>query len=222
MHDSILYQRGLYDASTFIRQSRYGLGLQVTADPTLSVYLQSVLAQLRQWLERGEVKRLVLVIAQADTEEVVERWVFNVQTDRDTIDGKHTSNRNTSHTTHLTHPSIHTDCCHSLTLYVCPRDCCCVWYSVLARSEKEIHNEVAAILRQITASTSFLPLLDTLCTFDLLVHTPTDVDTPGQWEESDARVIERSSEVQLRSFSTRIHKLNTTVSYRVNEMAEVL
>ena len=94
--------------------------------------------------------------------------------------------------------------------------------SVLARSEKEMHNEVAAILRQITASTSFLPLLDTLCTFDLLVHTPTDVDTPGQWEESDARAIERSSEVQLRSFSTRIHKLNTTVSYRVNEMAEVL
>ena len=88
--DSILYQRGLYDASTFIKQSRYGLGLQVTADPTLSAYLQSVLAQLRQWLERGEVKRLVLVIANADTEEVVERWVFNVQTDRDTIEGKQT------------------------------------------------------------------------------------------------------------------------------------
>ena len=93
---------------------------------------------------------------------------------------------------------------------------------MLARSEKEIHNEVAAILRQITASTSFLPLLNSLCTFDLLVHTPTDVDTPGQWEESDARAIERSSEVQLRSFATRIHKLNTTVTYRVNEMAEGL
>ena len=81
----------MYDASTFVRQTRYGLGLQVTSDPTLSAYLQSVLAQLRQWLERGEVKRLVLVIAQADTEEVVERWVFNVQTDRDSIEGKQTS-----------------------------------------------------------------------------------------------------------------------------------
>jgi hypothetical protein len=45
----------------------------VTADPALTSYLNGVLAQLRDWLNKGEVKKLVLVIAKADTEEVLER-----------------------------------------------------------------------------------------------------------------------------------------------------
>ena len=71
---SILYQRGLYDAASFTKAVKYGLGLQVTADPKLTDYLNGVLAQVRHWLEKGEVKKLVLVIAHHDTEEVLERY----------------------------------------------------------------------------------------------------------------------------------------------------
>ena len=40
------------------------------------------------------------------------------------------------------------------------------------REEKEITGEIQAIIRQITASVTFLPLLNSPCTFDLLVGQP--------------------------------------------------
>lgn len=38
-----------------------------------------------EWLERGAVKKLVLVVSGVDTEEVLERWVFDVHTDEQAI-----------------------------------------------------------------------------------------------------------------------------------------
>jgi hypothetical protein len=37
------------------------------------------------WLARGEVQRLVVVITGVETNEVLERWVFNVETDKDVV-----------------------------------------------------------------------------------------------------------------------------------------
>ena len=34
------------------------------------------------WLSKGEVQKLVVVITGVETGEVLERWVFNVETDR--------------------------------------------------------------------------------------------------------------------------------------------
>lgn len=45
----------------------------------------------------------------------------------------------------------------------------------------------AAIIRQITASVTFLPLIDEPCSFDLLVYADEDVDVPRTWEDSDPR-----------------------------------
>ncbi len=45
---------------------------------------------------------------------------------------------------------------------------------------KEIQSEIAAIIRQISASVTFLPMLDNPCTFDLLVYTNTDTSTPTE------------------------------------------
>jgi len=42
------------------------------------------------------------------------------------------------------------------------------------KPEKEITQEISAIIRQITASVTFLPLLEEPCTFDLLVYTNKD------------------------------------------------
>lgn len=86
-----------------------------------------------------------------------------------------------------------------------------------SKPEKEIQKEIAAILRQITSSVSFLPLLDCPCTFDLLVYTPNEAQVPGEWEESDPKYITKSNQVRLRSFTTSIHKLETSVAYKAEE-----
>ncbi|CAK4074346.1 unnamed protein product [Aphanomyces euteiches] len=75
-------------------------------------------------------------------------------------------------------------------------------------------SEIQAIMRQITASVSFLPLLNDPCTFDLLVYTDKDVLVPQTWEESDPRFVNNSVQVRLRSFSTKVHKVDAMVAYK--------
>lgn len=76
------------------------------------------------------------------------------------------------------------------------------------KSHKEIQGEIQAIIRQITASVTYLPLLEEPCTFDLLVYTDDDAAVPKAWEESDPRYITDSEEVRLRTFTTTIHKVS--------------
>ena len=82
------------------------------------------------------------------------------------------------------------------------------------KSLKEIHNEIQAIIRQITASVTFLPLLQEPCTFDLLVYTDKEVAAPEKWADSDPCYILNSAEVKLRSFTTSVHKVDSMVAYK--------
>jgi mitotic spindle assembly checkpoint protein MAD2 len=81
----------------------------------------------------------------------------------------------------------------------------------------DIQAEIRAIIRQITASVTFLPLIEEPCSFDLLVYADASVSVPAAWEESDPRYIATSQEVRLRSFSTKIHRVDAAVSYRVTD-----
>lgn len=72
------------------------------------------------------------------------------------------------------------------------------------KTVKEIHSEIQAIIRQITASVTFLPLLSEPCSFDLLVYTKKDAAVPKKWEDSDPCYIMNSQEVKLRSFTTSV------------------
>lgn len=83
--NSILYQRGIYEPETFERVSRYGLPMLVTTDEGLKSYLSHVLTQLSGWLTEGKVQKLVVVITGADSGETLERWVFNINTDKDAV-----------------------------------------------------------------------------------------------------------------------------------------
>jgi mitotic spindle assembly checkpoint protein MAD2 len=80
-----------------------------------------------------------------------------------------------------------------------------------------IQKEIQAIMRQITSSVSFLPLLNEPCTFDLLVYTDKNTDIPKTWEESEPKYVQKSAKVRLRSFTTKIHKVDTLVSYKLDE-----
>ncbi|KAF0719605.1 hypothetical protein AaE_010435 [Aphanomyces astaci] len=135
-----------------------------------------VLDQLAGWLVESQVQKLVVVIANANTDDILERWMFDVYADP---------------------PSAHG-----------------VNSAAEPKPAKVVMSEIQAIMRQITASVSFLPLLNDPCTFDLLVYTDKDVHVPQTWEESDPRLVENSVEVRLRSFTTKVHKVDAMVAYK--------
>lgn len=39
------------------------------------------------WLVRGELQKMVLVITSSETRETLERWTFDLQTDKSVLDG---------------------------------------------------------------------------------------------------------------------------------------
>ena len=57
--------------------------------------------------------------------------------------------------------------------------------------------------------------------FDLLVYTNKEAAVPTEWEESDPKYINNSAEVRLRSFTTKVHKIDTMVAYRNPDMDDV-
>jgi mitotic spindle assembly checkpoint protein MAD2 len=72
------------------------------------------------------------------------------------------------------------------------------------KPQKDIMQEIQAIMRQITASVTFLPLLAEACCFDLLVYADKAASVPVTWEDSDPCFIANSEEVRLRSFTTQV------------------
>uniref|UniRef100_A0A061QUQ8 Mitotic spindle assembly checkpoint protein MAD2 n=1 Tax=Tetraselmis sp. GSL018 TaxID=582737 RepID=A0A061QUQ8_9CHLO len=179
--NSILYQRGVYPPESFEGQKKYGLNMMITSDEKLTEYLNNVLKQLHEWLLNRQLQRLVLVVSSIQSKEVLERWAFNIETDKEVLSARD--------------PNL------------VKRE----------KSKKEITSEIQAIIRQITASVTFLPLLDESCSFDLLMYTDANADVPQQWEESDARFISNAAEVKLRSFSTKVHKIDSMVTYKMED-----
>ncbi|XP_014302454.1 mitotic spindle assembly checkpoint protein MAD2A-like [Myotis lucifugus] len=173
--NSILYQRGIYPSETFTRVQKYGLTLLVTTDPALMKYLNNVVEQLKDWLYKCSVQKLVVVISNIEDGEVLERWQFDIECDKTARDDS------------------------------APRE----------KSQKAIQDEIRSVIRQITATVTFLPLLEASCSFDLLIYTDKDLVVPEKWEESGPQFIANSEQVRLRSFTTTIHKVNSMVAYKI-------
>lgn len=175
--NSILYQRGVYPPEDFTSVKKYGLSILVSKDQGLQEYLGEVLEQLRGWMTRCQVKKLVVVVASQLTQQTLERWTFDVQVNE-----------------------------AAAAAAAVPRSQACA-----VREQKEIQ----AIIRQITASVTFLPLLDEPCAFDLLIYTDKQAEVPVAWGESDPKyIVGGQQEVKLRSFTTKIHKVEGAVAYK--------
>uniref|UniRef100_A0A1I8HI72 HORMA domain-containing protein n=1 Tax=Macrostomum lignano TaxID=282301 RepID=A0A1I8HI72_9PLAT len=80
--NSILYQRGIYPSESFSFEQKYGLTVLVTSDEKLKAYLIKILEQVKQWLSDLVIEKLVLVIRRVSTQEVVERWQFDIKCDK--------------------------------------------------------------------------------------------------------------------------------------------
>jgi len=182
--NSILYQRGLYPSSSFIQREKYGLPLLVTTKPDLKKYLDTVLTQMRKFLETKNVHKIVIVILNVKTREPVERWQFDVELEK----------------SHLSKVDGEND-------------------NALSESDerqalKEIQEGIRGVIRQITASVTFLPTLDGSHSFDILLYTDKDVELPNsEWSDTNAKLINNGQHVQLRGFTTNVHKVEPIVSY---------
>ncbi|GIL79623.1 hypothetical protein Vretimale_12323 [Volvox reticuliferus] len=84
---SILYQRGVYPSEAFKQKKEYGIMLWVSNDESLNAYLSTVLTQAKAWLESGKLRQMVLVIVDARSSEVLERWTFDIETNREVLSG---------------------------------------------------------------------------------------------------------------------------------------
>lgn len=185
---------GIYQPETFRREEKYGLTVLTTTDEGLLGYLDNIMSQVRAWLLTGDVQKFVVVVAGIDSGETLERWQFNVSPDNISVEKSADVNDENKPVINQVGKSSSS--------------------GMNKKCIKAIHNEIQAIIRQITASVTFLPLLSEPCAFDLLVYTNHDAAVPQKWYDSDPRYIMNSAEVKLRSFTTSVHKVDTMVTYR--------
>ncbi|KGB78243.1 mitotic spindle assembly checkpoint protein MAD2 [Cryptococcus deuterogattii R265] len=189
--NSILYQRGVYPSDDFRMVKKYGLPMLVTADEELKEYISTVLSQVQEWLLSSSLSRIVLAIKSVETGETLERWQFDIYTDESTF---------------ASLPGGPPKSAGS---------------KKKEKTEKEVQGEIREIMKQITSSVTFLPILEEECTFTILAHTndSPDVAIPATWDDADPHLIDKGKveQVRLRSFSTNVHSLEAMVAYRVGE-----
>ncbi|XP_047070570.1 mitotic spindle checkpoint protein MAD2 [Lolium rigidum] len=176
--NSILYNRGVYPEESFARVKKYGLPMLLTQDEAVKTFITNLTSQLSEWLEAGQLQRIVLVIMSKAAGEVLERWNFNIVTDVEVVEKG----------------------------------------VIKEKSDKEIMREIQAIMRQVNSCISFLPCLEEPCIFDVLAYTDAETAVPFTWVESDAKLIDNPQMVKLHSFDTKIHKVDTMVSYKVDDL----
>jgi mitotic spindle assembly checkpoint protein MAD2 len=112
---SILYNRGVYPEESFARVKKYGLPMLLTQDEAVKTFITNLTSQLSgsspieislaphlvcsviflicvsprtaaEWLEAGQLQRIVLVIMSKAAGEVLERWNFNIVTDVEVVE----------------------------------------------------------------------------------------------------------------------------------------
>ncbi|MCJ1449052.1 MAG: Mitotic spindle checkpoint component mad2 [Stictis urceolatum] len=193
--NTILFQRGVYPAEDFTPVKKYGLNMLVSSDDQVKAYIKKIMSQLNRWMVGGKISKLVVVITSKETGEHVERWQFDVQL----------FHKSSKKSPPLKKATDKENSALESESSVPPPE----------KTEKEIQDEIQSLFRQITASVTFLPQLDGNCTFNVLVYADADSEVPVEWGDSDAKEIKDGEKVQLRSFSTSNHKIDTMVSYRM-------
>lgn len=182
----------------------------VSSDDQVKAYIKKIMSQLNKWMIGGKISKLVVVITSKETGEHVERWQFDVQifnkSSRQKLSRKTADKENTApeYVQFLTKVATLMSSRETEASEPLPE-----------KTEAQIQDEIQSIFRQITASVTFLPVLDGNCTFNVLVYADADSEVPIEWGDSDSKEIKNGEKVQLRSFSTSNHRVDTMVSYRL-------
>lgn len=189
------------------------------------------MSQLKEWMYGGKISKLVVVITSKETGEHVERWQFDVSMpailrvlflmpyrSRYSARTQSPKRRKRPRTTRIPPQS---GSCPSASHVFDANQQRSGNDAPEEKTETEIQAEIQSIFRQITASVTFLPMLDGNCTFNVLVYADADSDVPLEWGDSDAKEIQNGEKVQLRSFSTSNHRVDTLVSYRYASIEDI-
>ena len=120
-----------------------------------------------------KVRRLVVVLNSVESKEVLERWEFKVEyeteasdkTDEQKASKQKTEVENTNPNS-IGKPKTATAQPPSDAAQAKPK-----YRDTSKKDEKQIKQEIRDVIRQITASVTFLPLLDCVCSFDILIYT---------------------------------------------------
>ncbi|XP_052900082.1 mitotic spindle assembly checkpoint protein MAD2A [Anopheles moucheti] len=88
----------------------------------------------------------------------------------------------------------------------------------------KIQSEIRDVMRQIISTVSFLPCLEERCTFDIILHTASNVfeKQPNMYqeclEENEASIeVKNAQTLRLKQFSTGLNQVDTEVIYRKAE-----
>ncbi|KAK6437315.1 Mitotic spindle checkpoint component mad2 [Oleoguttula sp. CCFEE 5521] len=193
--NTILFQRGVYPPEDFAPVKKYGLNMMVSLDDQVKAYIKKIMGQLSKWMQKSKISKLVIIVTSKETGEHIERWQFDVNVFND-----NSKKQAVTSTEDKENSGTRTES-----------------ESLPEKTESEIQAEIQSLFRQVTASVTFLPMLDGNCTFNVLVYADADSDVPLEWGDSDAKEVKNAENVQLRSFSTNSHKIDTMVSYRLAE-----
>lgn len=185
-----------------------------SVDDQVKTYIKKIMSQLSKWMQKSKISKLVVVITSKENGEHVERWQFDVRFRK-----RHFQNailETTPNGANVSQVNIFRQESKRKSSNVNgdkensdPQE-----HNGIEKSEAEIQQEIQSLFRQITASVTFLPMLDGNCTFNVLVYADADSEVPLEWGDSDAKEVKNAEKVMLRSFSTNSHKIDTVVSYR--------
>ncbi|KAK8529321.1 hypothetical protein V6N13_102253 [Hibiscus sabdariffa] len=234
--NSILYNRGVYPEESFAKVKKYGLPMLLTQDEGVKSFISNLTAQLSEWLEAGKLQRVVLVIMSKASNEVLERWNFSIETDGEVVE-KGVSREKSDKEIMREIQAIMRQIASSITYLPCIDEPCKTKTSKLTPYFAQMF-DFYEVSRPDTVSATFghgskrhrLPQQDVSLShshlmlftgvFDVLAYTDTDVAVPFTWIESDPKLIANPQMVKLHSFDTKIHKVDTLVSYKNDEWDE--
>ena len=77
--NNLLHNRSIYPDEKFTNKKQYGITIPVAEN--LNSFFEETLSEIREWLEKGQVQRMVLVINSVFTKEVLEMWTFDIHPD---------------------------------------------------------------------------------------------------------------------------------------------
>lgn len=169
--NNILFQRGIYPSEDFQTVKKYDLPLILVIDQDIKDYIDKFLYQIKRWVYGIKLQKLVLVIINKFTGELVERWEFSLEKNEEV-------------------PSL----------------------------KETIKKEIQQIIRQITSSAAYLPVLDGEYTFNILVYTDQDTQMiPSEWADTlDEKLAGEIESVNFGNLKTGIHSVGTKVSYKLD------
>ncbi|VDK76940.1 unnamed protein product [Litomosoides sigmodontis] len=195
--NNILYLRGIYPADSFEKEKKYGLTMLISKNLELQQYLEPLLKQVKlnkRWVFMG------ILCSIRDVDARVTDWLENKQLRKLVVA---ISDLQTKTPVERWQFDIETEEITGQDGENLTKE----------KHERKIRQEMAEVMRQITASVTFLPLLESPCSFDVLIYTGKEADTPENWAETSACLIKGAEQVQLRSFSTAVHSVHTKKIY---------